>query len=512
MGDPRFIGASIATIFGVFVIVDQRPLTMLLSPDQISYLLIAEKISTGDFIGSLNTYWGPLYSWLISLFHFVVGGNFAAVGLMVNAVSAIVLILGVVILGCHLNLTSLPITFLATTSALYGVYLVIASGVDALFAAIYLWCCVYICRLLRENSSILDATVFGLLLGSLYLTKSFGLPLSIISLVTLAAALYFCPGWSNKNVRALGIATIVVGLVCLPWITAISLKVGHITFGTSGAFNNSLFGPDSAGFPMHTAGLIEPGESWMVSAWHEPEKLPVTEWSPFASLSDAGYQAQRFLENIVSVGHQWSWGGVATAGLFISAMFWKLRVQKRVVDISILVIAAISLAYVAGYALVTVQDRYLYGAALSLWVCSFSLALKVWGNSFVLWIIFVAIAGLNISPRVSDYMTVHFPTARYEVARDLSFRLPPDSRIASNTHWHDTLAIAYLNRYEYLGHRGSELTDDQFRSQLEKLNVEYLFCYDGNQAVSCGIHEDSSKVYSGTFEGLSVWRLRIPSR
>ena len=43
-------------------------LCLPIDPDAVCYISIAQKYLAGDFRGSINAYWSPLYSWMLTLF------------------------------------------------------------------------------------------------------------------------------------------------------------------------------------------------------------------------------------------------------------------------------------------------------------------------------------------------------------------------------------------------------------------------------------------------------------
>ena len=134
---------------------------------------------------------------------------------------------------------------------------------DMLVAAFVYLATGLLLRIHRRPGSWWSFVLLGLTLGLAYLTKSFMFP---GSLIFLAAAAIIAARVKGGKVR-LAVALAVFAATCVPFISALTLQRGRLTFGESGRLNyawhvngvrnrNWQGGPPEAGRPVHPSAQI----------------------------------------------------------------------------------------------------------------------------------------------------------------------------------------------------------------------------------------------------------------
>lgn len=230
------------------------------NPDGISYLDLASH-------RALSAYWSPLYSWLVLLpaaafgpeweFPLAHAGNFLV---FLAALAAFRVLLR--------SLEALTRSSLneATIVASYAAFLWCSLGMiglsdltpDLLVAAVH-WLATALLLTNPSDRRRVFALGFGVLLGLGYLSKAVMFPLGFVFLAAFLLSQRRQGGALARS--ALAVAGFLV--VTLPFVTALSLRTGRITFGESGRLNYAWFvnrthpfmhwqgGPGGRGVPLH---------------------------------------------------------------------------------------------------------------------------------------------------------------------------------------------------------------------------------------------------------------------
>jgi hypothetical protein len=66
MKRPHFVFLLVATTYLAGACILLPRMRYQINPDGISYLAIAQRYLADDFSGAVNTYWSPLFSWLLT--------------------------------------------------------------------------------------------------------------------------------------------------------------------------------------------------------------------------------------------------------------------------------------------------------------------------------------------------------------------------------------------------------------------------------------------------------------
>jgi hypothetical protein len=380
----------------------------LVNADAMSYLDIADAYLRGDWHAAVNSYWSPLYSWLIALALLIAKPSpywkFSVLHLMNFAIY----LLALAFFGFLLNeliqfnrerrsellgetLVSLPDwAWLALGYPLFiwsSLYLIGISqeSPDLLVTALVYLACGILLRIRRQRESWVHFISLGLTLGFGYLAKTVMFPLSFIF---LAVAL-FSVGNLRRALPRTVVALIAFFLIAGPFIIAISRAKGRFTFGDSGRLNYSW---SINRIPHYWQG----DRSGNGAPRHPPRKISdepaVYEFGdPVAGTYPIHYDPSYWYEGVAS--HFDLWGQLRSLGtgirafyelffsnvqygLFVGFLSLYLISRRRwllmydLIPYWCLIIPA--MAGLGIYSLINVQGRYIAAFMVLLWLGLFS--------------------------------------------------------------------------------------------------------------------------------------------
>ena len=258
-GDRKFTRLEIAfwllaIVFGfVHIWADHH---YLVNADAMSYIDIAESYLRRDWNKAINSYWSPLYSWLIALGLAIAKPSpywkFAVVhlvnfGMYLFALGCFCFLMREMVRRQQSQRAKLLATGLVTLpdwallalgyslfiwSSLFLVTLPLESP-DMLVAAFVYLATGTLLRIRRQPSSLLPFVLLGIFLGLGFLAKAVML---LLTPVFLIAAL-FAPGNVRRSLPRVAVALVLFLLVAGPFVYAMSRSKGTLTTGRSGRLN-----------------------------------------------------------------------------------------------------------------------------------------------------------------------------------------------------------------------------------------------------------------------------------
>jgi len=381
----------------------------LVNSDAMSYLDIAEAYLRGDWQAAINSYWSPLYSWLIAVAFWIVRPSpywkFSVLHMVNYAIYLFALGCFAFFIGelakfhrglretLHARkLVNLPTWAwfalgypLFIWSALYLVRISEESP-DLLVAAFVYLTCGILTRLRRKPATLPPFIFLGIVLGIGYLAKTVMLPLSFVFMLASILGV----GSLRKSLGRVLVAFATFLLVVSPFIIAISHAKGRFTFGDSGKLNylwsiNGVVVPHwqgeepGYGMPKHATRRILAfpevyefaGRPGTYPVWYDP----VYWYEGSISHFDFGGQSKIILKSFMAFYDLFSkWG--LQYGLLVGLLFlylWSERYRKLVDDLAPFWYLLIpTLAGIGIYFLVNVQGRYIASFLVLLWLIFFS--------------------------------------------------------------------------------------------------------------------------------------------
>jgi hypothetical protein len=510
-------GAILTIAWLICAIFQSVHFRWVINPDGVAYAVAAERLVSGHYAMAYNSYWGPAYSWLIaSIYSIGVHDWFYAIRAS-NAVAGLAAGISVYALARELGLRG---TGLST--AMLGVFIPllywsVEAFPDLLFAAIFTTACTVNLVMLRKPTVAVGAC-WGFILGLLYLVKSFGAPISFVLFCATLFSLLYRNTDSRRRVGA-ALTTGVLAWICIagPWIFLISQKDGHFTLGSSGSYNNSLFGRNTPPNPQSQL-LNPPPFEGAVSTFDNAALNRLKPWSPFASAADFLHLAKRTAGNILIVAPAY-----ALLALFAcvivgwdvarakSQHLYRRSPQVAAAGPAYFLLIGATVPYVVGYVTVTVEDRYLYGAALITWVACLSRLSALTPTernrrwAFPLAAVIMTLPSALFTVSAIAQSSTNMWTDAAKTARELKSVVPMHASVVSNGQWHRSIVIGFHNSYKFYGEIGGKLGAPI--EQLGAHGIEYLFVYKHGEPLPNHLVPKATRVFKTANANLEVFKL-----
>jgi hypothetical protein len=337
-----------------------------LNPDAASYYTIAEKYAHGDFRHAINGYWGPLLSWLLVPAVWM-GANLiiAAKIVLLLAGAALLILLYRFLLSRGVsklitNLTMLGLAGLFTTWATIGTV-----TPDILMALLVVWFSIIFVEFLKEPTRNL-ALKLGAIGGLMYFSKGFGffLFIGIVGMVALWQWRKIDRDFGKVFRRWLPAAA-VFAVLTLPFVAVLSIKYHKPTINNAGAYDHHIYGPiGRATSPMTYMGPLQPPNDTAMSVWEDPTLMTnlVPDWKPFDNWERFGFFWNSVIgRNFNNAVHS-TYGLGPFVALGISGLILGIMQKKHKYSRELRFFGGISLLMIAGYSLVLIDGRYLWGS------------------------------------------------------------------------------------------------------------------------------------------------------
>lgn len=302
---PKYYLVVILFAYAIFALIFGYAYKYEINPDGVSLLRLAGYIAEGNFQQSITSGWPPLIIWLISPFLF-----FGFDGLIAARI-AIALCGGGLVLGSwFLSFRfDLPRTtrFIAVLIAalLISFWTIQFIAADVLIAALIV---LYV--YLVTTPDILDsrkrAFFCGIVGGFSYLAHHSALP----SFVVHFPLMLLLRGYSGRDMEGFSMKSILISwgtgmtaflLITSIWISAMSLKYGHLTISSASPIAHASVGPqDTDRRPPHFyGGLNKPKNEYVIHVFEDPSGLKFKTWSPFESRAYFIHQLKVIKDNLV---------------------------------------------------------------------------------------------------------------------------------------------------------------------------------------------------------------------
>lgn len=423
----RVIFWSVGTASGLYQAWSQR---FWMEPDGLNYLDIASAYARHDWAAAINSYWSPLYSWLLAMvlriFHPKGYWESTALHALNFAIFMAALACGEFFLSELIArrredglpewaLWSIGYSLLLFVSLfLISVYL---DTPDLLTSALVYLATGLLIRIRSRQAGARIFAVFGMVLGVAYLAKTV---MFLVAFAFLAAA-------GLKKGTALAAACFAA--VSAPWIVALTHATGHATYGDAGSLNYVIYVANS-GAPVHAPREIfvdpdvrefaEPVRA-TYPPWYNPpywmEGLrPRFDWRE--QLRVLGRSAREYLHSL--------WGQKEYAIAFVALLAanrGKLKARWRL---------ALPAAFGMGlYALVHVEPRLVGAFFVVLWMALFAGLGAASGRIVVAaTLLVVAATGVKLV-KAAALESAHVSNVQWEAAHELQRAgVPPGSSVA----------------------------------------------------------------------------------
>lgn len=495
--------------------------------DEIAIVAAAENWASGDFLAAINSYWGPLASWLITPLLWLGAPTITATRIVSLLVGAATLV-AAKRLGEAFDLPK----------GLQYVFLLLLVPYVLYFAARFFGGDLpMICLFTLYFAVIFDAryganrmagALCGVLGGLAYFAKVFALPFFLAHFTLCSIILYLArpdPAERRKILSHLVVGLGVFAILVSVWIAILYAKYGVITPGINGQYTYQIFGPESLGRPIFHIGFVPPPDLTTVSMLEDPfyyYALPAARecclisWHPLESAAAFEHQLRMIKQNvrlILQILMDFSPMVPAVIGVAVAFCIAPLlSTRRREKDGAIaseqrrsmiqeilnalervlgspthlrVVLALATLAvFTPIYAFVSVEERYFWpmlivivALGLVLLAAAFRAGLfpkPLWRAALVgVFIVsFLPLPLLKLHPD-SDQREATILFSRQLESMDLA-----GASFASNTDYGAAVVVGYHIRAKYYGQPPQGMTDEAIAIDLQRLGVDYYFVWD----------------------------------
>jgi hypothetical protein len=294
--------------------------------DAVHYLWIADKYAEGDWQNAINTYWGPMISWLLLLLKPLIAEPFLRFRVLqlTLAFTALLLINTILRRKNTEGKYALLFTLIAVPLMVCFAWFYLTPDLLLLNAVL-----IAILFYTKERAMSWKQALMAALIGALlFYIKSIGLYLFLIVLIgrflfeggfrTLRFVFrsFFAVIFRSlvdkgfrplKSFGHLLLTVFFLLLFCAPWFWLMSWKHGSFTLGTSSKHNFKMNAPritpdiyGEVGNPYHLGTLTEPNPSNAFDACVEHAHQPYLSWEGMTKSEIVSYYSKIVLKNIKS--------------------------------------------------------------------------------------------------------------------------------------------------------------------------------------------------------------------
>jgi len=458
-----------------------------LSPDTTSYIEIAKHYHGGLWQEAINAYWGPLYSWLLSLLlHLPVDPLYSTKILSLC-------------IGLALYITSISFASLFSIPKHFFKWVHIGAFIfslnigfllntpDGLLALLAMW--FYFFLFAPKGRLVSRSLALGSLTALLYYTKAYGLPLGIFSLCLWTLYRYLTQQSAGLWVRITLLSTLVALVLIAPWVTALSQKYGKVFLTSTPYYSRYIVHPSiNRNDPMFTDGLFELPHPQALSIWEDPTYFNLKDWSPFQSVELFRHQWVLIFKNLNKVFQTYQYFSAFSIFIFLALAYHSYKRQNSNLSEESIRALIILIATSAGYLLILVVRRYifvhqfvLFYAGISLlshWFSQSSKTPKFQRNVLILFL---------VSFLWNPIHKMYKQSGGGAEVRRLSHWFE-DQNIkgvfASDSQWRKTLFISSRTGNQYLGQiEPGRTIDTQFELEAKSIGADFLLIWNPESSV-----------------------------
>lgn len=482
-----------------------------INADGAPLLAIAKAIKAGDFYHSVNAYWGILSSLLLVPFLYLENIQPLLVIKLSNLFIGAFGLLGFYLLsGKFIQVPFFRWTVTAATIPviLYFAYFVLSGDLLIVTLLLHYLNLVFDLSFPGDRRRVLLAGLLGglLVLAKEYFLYFLPLHLGIIAFLTIRQSQAKRAG--RKYLRAFLPGAAVMLVISLTWAGLLTDKYQTFMFGSKGAVNFKIFGPETASLPMFTQGLITPPNPFGVSSWDDPTLLEMKPWHPFASESDILYLLSLIPNNSARLFQAYhSFSLVLIPLLFISSVYlagnWrKILKSERIFLFTFLTV----IAYPVGYMIIYTENRYLWPNYLLVILLAGFLISKIRHFGFLILLVILLTFIKTPVSYLKNYQNVDHTF--YDQSKALRSETEITGRnIASNGNWHQTLYFCIYLNCRYFGAVNGREDYGQNIAELTSNKIDYYLSWNDDSKID-SFRKDFKEIKVAEISNLRIFKLR----
>lgn len=453
-----------------------------INPDGVSYITIAQKYASGNFIEAVNGYWGPLLSWLLAPFVWMHRDPQVAARLLFIATGGLLLGLATHILKKWRVKSAIRSVFIYGLVPVLAFWAVASPITPDLFIV-----AAYLCYLilLERKSSYYNAVLIGCVAAVGYYSKAYFLPFFLTHFLFMTLYHIKIKQAPSHEIRHRLVALVAVALLIVPWIGIISAKYGTLSYTTSGSYNFSLLNPNKPGHPLNYKGLMAPPNKTALSAWEDPSYIPRATWSPFSSFTNAAGMVRAVFDNGKRIGAaflEYSAFSLAICVYLVLVIVDK----KRKADERVIAYISAAVVYVAGYMFLLAEFRYFWPVLISLSLI-FCLAINQakiskYKRATKVSATLILILSVALTPLTQLYYQRNRYVPEFYQSEVLKAYVPEGSRVAADNF--NAIKHCFYLKARCWGVISPDKTVEENRSQLEHEQIDFVLITEKKKVVT----------------------------
>jgi len=492
--------------------------------DTLQYLVIAQKYANGFFADAVNSYWSPLFSWLIAIVLKTGIESFTAIYL-IQLTTGIAAIYGVFkLIGLRKKKQySSWLIYLSLTTLIFS-FAILVPTPDLLLATIGIWYMIYLSRINYLVERKYPTLIFGILGTLLYFAKAAGFFFFLLSYTAYS----FYVGNKDPLIRKAVIKQYIISLFTFLflssfWVAAISKKEKKILISSTLEYNFNIIGPamnpyvfDLLHHPYENGKLVKPPDENSVSGWETPQKMETENWSPLANMENFIHYMKVIGRNLISIQSYYfglDAGTILLLGLFI-LFFINRNWIKKIFSDNILPLT-IAFSCTIPYLFVLVMERHIWinnivilMLAVSLFdfiLRNYKLASAIFLFSFCGTILLVSIKELVYAKDNYSYIINDKAELSEYLAGNTASMITVNENGEEN--YTKSTVVNYVSKCKYYGMIRPTDGEANMENALRKNNINYLLVWDKSCAVPNALFAEKKSMRCG----VTIYKLNQPS-
>lgn len=475
--------------------------------DTFQYLVIAENYSKGNFSDAINSYWSPLFSWILAILIKLGIEPFTAIQILQIFIGSISL-LGVLKLIPFKNenrsmFLLLHFSFLILILS----FALLVATPDLLLLTITIWYLVFISRKEYYLNNTYSFLLFGVMGALLYFAKGAGFFVFLLSFTLINCLFFFRKDSTRTKIASKYLSTLLVFFVLSScWIFIISKKENKFLISSAAEYNFKLIGPSSNPYvldeivqPPERIGLITPPKN-SLSAWEQPHKMIVEKWSPLHSRGNFIHYIKIILKNLWSIQSFYfglDAGTILILGLFVVWINKGIEIKKIVDKNNPAII--VSIACTIPYIFLLVMDRYIWVNTITIGILAVSVftALTTINKkiSILFFLLFICAIGykplkglLNFN---NQYISMFQDKEKFQgyISGNVASLVTNDEKKEEN--YAKSTMLSYLSDNKYYGMIKVPEQSNIVVNQLKKYNIKYLLSWNKSSQIPDSIYSEN---------------------
>jgi hypothetical protein len=490
--------------------------------DTFQYLVIAEDYSKGNFAEAVNSFWSPMFSWMLVIFLKTGIEPFLSIQLLQIIIGSVALLGVFVLIPFRQENRILFLLFLFSFVILILSFAILVATPDLLLMTVGIWYLIFISGKHFYFNNKFSFLLFGLIGAMLYFAKGAGFVFFLLSFSIINLLFFIRKDFDRKKIVFKYFSSLFIFFIISSfWIVLISKKENKILFSSAAEYNFKLIGPASnpnilgeLRHPFEWNGLIPPFQKNAINAWEEPQKMEIKNWSPFHSRNEFFHYMKIIFKNLWSI-QSFYFGKDAGTILVLGMLFLvlKKRNEAKIIFSENIIPILIAVSCTLPYIFVLVTDRYIWINNIVLGVLAIAvfdvLSKKNRNISIVFLLIFSILIAFQPAKELlanhDDYSNIFLEEetlSKYISGNTVS--VLTNGEIGGENYTKSTL-INYFSHSKYFGILCVPEQSKNMSDELKKYKIKYLLSWNNLYSMPDSLYQDAVMFPKS---GVKVYKLK----